>query len=135
MLQSILQNGTGDHRIRLVREATHNLVRFACNKHASHFVERCVAMASDEELTEMVTKLLQGSQATPPASTPALVGMMNNSFANFVVTTLIGRVASSRCSGANELRNTMTAFESKMRATKIGERTWTQSMRLLDGRR
>merc|ERR1711871_270144 len=121
VLQSILQNGTSEHRVRLVREATQDLVCFACNKHASHFVERCVAMASDEELSQMVSKLLQGSHATPPVSMPALVGMMNNSFANFVVTTLIGRVASSRCNGANELRNIMATFESNMRGTKIGE--------------
>jgi hypothetical protein len=135
VLQSILQNGTGEHRVRLVHEATQDLVRFACNKHASHFVERCVAMASDEELSEMVRKLVLGSPATPPTSLPALVGMMNNSFANFVVTTLIGRVASSGCDGASELRSVLTTYEANMRGSKIGERTWTQAMRILDGRR
>ena len=53
-------------------------------------------MASGEELTEMVTKLLQG-HSDPTSVYSSAVGMTNNSFANFVVTTLIGRVASSRC--------------------------------------
>lgn len=130
VLQSILQNGTGEHRVRLVRGATQDLVRFACNKHASHFVERCVAMASDEELSEMVRKLLTGSEAKND-----LVCMMNNSFGNFVVTTLIGRVASSGCDGASELRSVLAEYEANMRGSKIGERTWTQAMRILDGRR
>merc|ERR1712166_570206 len=136
VLQSMLQNGNSTTRKKLVQTSTVHLGQFACNKHASHFVERCIDMASGEELTSMVNTM----SSPPPSSTggprlsnvPVMVMMCNNNYANFVVGSIVARLQHT---GQNELkmelRCIMEMWEQPMRATNVGDKTFLQSMTAL----
>lgn len=136
VLQSMLQNGDGEVRKDLVGCSTYHLGQFACNKHASHFVERCIDMASEEELTRMVHTM----SSPPPLSTsgintampPIMVQMCNNNYANFVLGSIVARLQHT---GQLELKSTlisiMKIWEPQMRATNVGDKTFSQSLAAL----
>merc|ERR1712195_15884 len=139
VLQSMLQNGTAGIRKNLVSCATFHLGQFSCNKHASHFVERCIDMASEEELTRMVHTM----SSPPPLSTsgisgintampPIMVQMCNNNYANFVLGSIVARLQHT---GQLELKSTlisiMKIWEPQMRATNVGDKTFSQNLAAL----
>ena len=127
VLQSMLQNGTAGIRRNLVSCATFHLGQFSCNKHASHFVERCIDMASEEELTFMVSTML-----TMVNGVPIMVGMCNNSYANFVVGSIVARLQHTGQASLKEaLSNIMKMWEQQMRTTNIGDKTYCQSLAAL----
>jgi hypothetical protein len=127
VLQSMLQNGTAEIRKKLVSCATFNLGQFSCNKHASHFVERCIDMVSEEELALMVSTML-----TLVNGVPIMVGMCNNSYANFVVGSIVARLQHTGQASLKEaLHNIMKMWEQQMRATNVGDKTFCQSLAAL----
>jgi hypothetical protein len=94
VLQSMLQNGNSKTRKNLVQTATFHLGQFSCNKHASHFVERCIDMASEDELKLMVATMSSPppSSSTPTVAPPVMVMMCNNNYANFVMGSIVSRL-------------------------------------------
>jgi hypothetical protein len=138
VLQSMLQNGNSKTRMNLVKASTYHLGQFACNKHASHFVERCIDMASEEELTMMVNAMSSpppGSStaaAAAAAAAPVMVMMCNNNYGNFVVGSIVSRLQHTGQNGLKiKLSKIMESWEQQMRATNVGDKTYNQSMAAL----
>jgi hypothetical protein len=132
VLQSMLQNGNSKTRKNLVQAATFHLGQFACNKHASHFVERCIDMASEDELKKMVTTMSLPPPSLPPTSPPVMVVMCNNNYANFVMGSIVSRLCRwNDFLQKEQLSLIMQSWEPQMRATNVGDKTYSQSMAAL----
>jgi len=147
VLQSMLQNGDAAVRKDLVAVSTYHLGEFSCNKHASHFVERCIDMASEEELTKMVqtmssplpTEMTIVSSTTATTATtkmaiaqPIMVMMCNNSYANFVVGSIVARLQhTGQATLKSTLAGIMQMWEPQMRASNVGDKTYSQSVTAL----
>jgi hypothetical protein len=103
-----------------------------------HFVERCIDMASEEELTMMVNAMSSpppGSStaaAAAAAAAPVMVMMCNNNYGNFVVGSIVSRLQHTGQNGLKiKLSKIMESWEQQMRATNVGDKTYNQSMAAL----
>merc|ERR1711865_13059 len=78
-------------------------------------------------LTFMVSTML-----TLVNGVPIMVGMCNNSYANFVVGSIVARLQHTGQASLKEaLSNIMKMWEQQMRATNIGDKTYCQSLAAL----
>ena len=85
-----------------------------------------------DELKKMVTTMSLPPPSLPPTSPPVMVVMCNNNYANFVMGSIVSRLCRwNDFLQKEQLSLIMQSWEPQMRATNVGDKTYSQSQSAL----
>jgi len=92
-LQSIMEKGSLDHRMKIVRVLCNNLVGMAKSRHASYLIEATFDFCGEDEKVTLKEKLLRDGN---------IIELAKHQFGGFVVKKLAGRMESEAGEGQDD---------------------------------
>ncbi|ETS76308.1 hypothetical protein PFICI_11695 [Pestalotiopsis fici W106-1] len=125
--QHILEHGAEEDQRRFVSLATERLIDYSCHKFASNVVEKCIAVATVEERTMIMKKLI-----TPEAnSRHPLDRVMADQYGNYVMQKVVKVLdGQERADLMNEMKSRFAALK---KGSSINSRQLNAMERLLSG--
>jgi pumilio RNA-binding family len=84
VVQHIMEHGSTEDRVRIVEEMKGDVLRFSQHKFASNVIEKCLLCGTAEDKAILIEEAL-ALNAHSDSQSPALLVMMKDQFANYVV--------------------------------------------------